>query len=137
MKLPRVGDDELDAGVAALNERAQAPIPTRCVIDDHTPDPATGPAEPAEFLALQPRLDGTGGRFHGELGPVRFAQLAEATAPGPADEPARAGFGAPTDPETVRRMARTAGRRRLEKLFDLLDRTRTPGALLTKLTAGG
>ncbi|HSK23631.1 MAG TPA: hypothetical protein VK906_10665 [Egicoccus sp.] len=172
MKLPRVADDELDAGIAALIDRADGADPdtlgdlARWLVEDHAPDPGDDPdADVAEYLALQPRLDGTGGRFHGEVGAVRFAQLAEATDPGPADEPARKGFGATSDPDAARRIARSAGRRRLDRLFDLLDhataaddgdrpgqapvslllradldslldRHQTPAALLTKLTGG-
>ena len=45
------------------------------------PDPTPSDAQPREFLALQPRLDGTGGQIYGEYNAVNFATLDAALAP--------------------------------------------------------
>src|SRR5690606_25705203 len=78
-----------------------------------------------EFLALQPRLDGSGGRFFGEAGPESFAILENATNPGPPPIATGRRFGTTTDDDTARQVADSAGRRRLRRLIDLLDRNPT------------
>jgi len=83
-------------------------------------------AERAEYLALQPRLDGTGGRFWGELGPTNFALLDAAVNLGRSDAgtddhgairtPGVSGDSAPTP-------VAAAGRARLHRLIDHLERS--------------
>ncbi|MBS3939887.1 MAG: DUF222 domain-containing protein [Actinobacteria bacterium] len=93
MRLPRATDEQLDAALAELIVRNQAADPDRLghlarFIDRDHGVPARGDNDPdgggvEEFLALQPRLDGSGGRFFGEAGPASFAVLENATNPGP------------------------------------------------------
>jgi hypothetical protein len=136
MRLPRATDEQLDAALAELIGRAEAADPDRLghlarfIDHDFGPsstdnDDGDDAVEVDEFLALQPRLDGSGGRFFGEAGPVSFAILENATNPGPPPVATGRRIGATTDPDTRRRMADSAGRRRLRRLIDLLDHTST------------
>jgi hypothetical protein len=87
------------------------------------PDPAEEPkTEPEGFVALQPRLDGSGGRVFGELDALSFAILDSRTAPAkpPKVPPTRDGFGGATDPEAAAEAARVSGRERLANLISLL-----------------
>ncbi|MBS3942235.1 MAG: DUF222 domain-containing protein, partial [Actinobacteria bacterium] len=134
MKLPRATDEQLDAALAELIVRNEAADPDRLGhlaryihhdfgAGETDTDTEDGGDEVEEFLALQPRLDGSGGRFFGEAGPASFAVLENATNPGPPKVATGRRFGATTDPDTMRRVADTAGRRRLRRLIELLDHT--------------
>jgi hypothetical protein len=71
-------DDDPDSLVGAVN-RAVRSI-------EATAEPATSPTSPdRSFLAMQPRLDGTGGRIHGELDALGFATVDAALTPSPAE----------------------------------------------------
>lgn len=50
-----------------------------------TPATSETPADTEDYVAMQPRLDGTGGRIHGELGAVGFATVDAALSPEPQD----------------------------------------------------
>jgi hypothetical protein len=79
-------------------------------------------AEEHEFLALQPRLDGSGGRVWGDFGPVGFARLdAALEVQPPTGTRTREGFGAAPDAAAARDVASSAGRRRAERLLELLE----------------
>ncbi len=155
-RLPRHLDQQLDTAIAgAIDQCADhdpdtLPRLVRWIIDDLLADQPADPADTAqrEVLILQPRLDGTGGRLFGDLGPVGFAALDAATEPGPPDLD---DHGRPDH--------RTVATRRAHRLTDLcltgpaqgshnikallrielstlLDLDQSSGQLLTHLTGG-
>ncbi|GGI09759.1 HNH endonuclease signature motif containing protein [Egicoccus halophilus] len=132
-RLPHRLDRQLDAAVEQAIDRAETADPdnlatlTGWLVSDLTttdetdqPDDGSGPVE---YLTLQPRLDGTGGRFHGEAGPETFARLEAATDPGPVGGPTRTRFGASPDPDRTAGSIAERGRRRLHTLLDRLETT--------------
>jgi hypothetical protein len=80
-------------------------------------------AEEREFLAIQPRLDGSGGRVFGDFGPVGLATLdaALSTPPEPGEGPTREGFAEEADPRRRRDVAASAGHRRARRLLELCE----------------
>ncbi len=90
---PRRADDLIDAELARTIAVCRHDEPDTLLhaisraltgLDDQpsTPtEPARPPAE--EFLAIQPRLDGTGGQLYGQLGPVSLATVDAALTPPP------------------------------------------------------
>lgn len=83
-------------------------------------------AERAEYLAMQPRMDGTGGRIWGDLGPVNFALLDAAVNTGPSGEQiddAGAAGANPTSGSAAPTPVAAAGRARLHRLMDHLERS--------------
>ncbi len=83
-RLPRGLDDRVDDAVAEGIRGAAGAEPdavTRVIrwmlasLEDAAVTSYERAAEAAEYLAMQPRLDGTGGRFWGEAGPVAWALL--------------------------------------------------------------
>jgi hypothetical protein len=82
---------------------------------------STGPAPEADWLAMQPRLDGSGGQVHGDFGPEGFAIL-DATLndglPGPSG-PVKNGPGSDPDPVRARAAGREAARHRATRLLRL------------------
>ncbi|MFA9432956.1 DUF222 domain-containing protein [Egicoccus sp. AB-alg2] len=129
-RLPRRLDAQLDAAVDELVDRLEGTDPdavsglVRWLAVDLTatdPEPAAPDDEPAEMLVLQPRLDGTGGRFFGQAGAANFALLEAATDPGRAGPATKPGIGHAPDPDQVRQANADRGRRRFEKLIDLLE----------------
>ncbi|MFA9430452.1 hypothetical protein [Egicoccus sp. AB-alg2] len=129
-RLPRRLDAQLDAAVDELVDRLEGTDPdavsglVRWLAVDLTatdPEPADPDDEPAEMLVLQPRLDGSGGRFFGQAGAANFALLEAATDPGRAGPATKAGIGHAPDPDQVRQASADRGRRRFEKLIDLLE----------------
>ncbi len=132
--------DEPDVLTQAVSRavRSLDPEPTRATQDA---------AERDEFVALQPRLDGSGGRLFGELGPLGFATVDAALTParGTAADPTTAD-GDPDRSESGSDDAphrfRTAGRQRARRLIDLCDRglgdaAGTPGASAPGASAPG
>jgi hypothetical protein len=131
-----LGDTELDGIVArAIDDAAGADpdaVGTRLgwALDALEPEASASEvaADDDGFLHLQPRLDGTGGRVYGELGPVPFALLDTTTAPTPMPAgrstdpvgPTRDGFAVDGDPDDTRDAARTLGRARLAALTGIL-----------------
>ena len=88
-------------------------------------DPASEPtpAPPAEeFLAIQPRLDGTGGQLYGELGPLSLATVDAALTP-PIDQLQEHGRGA-------------VARGRATRLVDICDATLTGATPTGPATTG-
>jgi hypothetical protein len=83
-------------------------------------------ADEAEYLAMQPRLDGTGGRVWGDLGPANFALLDAALNLGATGRDAD---------EDGRRPIATAGRQRLHRLIDHLERSLALGSGPTSPTS--
>ncbi|MFA9430830.1 DUF222 domain-containing protein [Egicoccus sp. AB-alg2] len=130
-RLPRRLDGLLDAAVDELVDRLEGADPdavsglVRWLAADLTAtdpeEPDEGVDEPAEMLVLQPRLDGTGGRFFGQAGAANFALLEAATDPGRAGPATKPGIGHDPDPDQVRQASADRGRRRFEKLIDLLE----------------
>jgi hypothetical protein len=129
---PRHLDDRLDAalaraidGAAAADPDALANVVSWALTDLETADSDDGEQEaavPDDVMVLQPRLDGTGGRFHGDLGPVGFAALDAVTDPGPVGTATRDRFGDRPDPDQVAANRLTAGKARAAKLIDLCRR---------------
>jgi hypothetical protein len=125
-----VDDATLDGIVAgAINDTTDAEPDAAAsrlgwALDALRTEPTAGAvaADDDGFLHLQPRLDGSGGRVFGDLGPVPFAMLDTATAPGPdaTVAPTRDGFASDATPERAGQAARTLGRRRLASLTRLL-----------------
>lgn len=167
-RIPRRLDDDVDAAIAPVIDQASGLEPNAVVwavrqalasVESTTAEPEV--AEPREFLAMQPRPDGHGGKLFGEVGADSWARL-------------DAALNAPEDSGTAvdaDRHRADAGKRRLDRLVGLLDmastedlpdavspsspgmrsrpqllvraelatllsRTQTPGALLTRLLGG-
>ncbi|MFA9429301.1 DUF222 domain-containing protein [Egicoccus sp. AB-alg2] len=128
-RLPRRLDPQLDAAVDELVDRLDRTDPdavsglVRWLAADLTAadTPDEPDEEPAEMLVLQPRLDGTGGKFFGQANAANFALLEAATDPGKAGPATKPGIGHDPDPKTVRQAAKDRGQRRFAKLIDLLD----------------
>ena len=93
-------------------------------VDDTPTRDAETDATNHEFLAMQPRLDGTGGRLHGELGPISWAIIdAALNTPTPRKDTGQD----PGEIDAGHQRTRTPGERRLERLVALCDRALTPG----------
>jgi hypothetical protein len=128
--LPRHLDDRIDAAVAEVVNATTDADPDALVrvigwhlqtIEAHAA-PDTPPAgEPqADWLAMQPRLDATGGEIHGDFGAEGFALLDAALTTGPPPTGrTRTGLGTDPDPETARARARHFARQRAERLKQL------------------
>ena len=111
--LPRHLDDRLDAALASAvatvhgdggevrtDPDALAHVVSWVLADLHEGDPdAATSGEVQDQLVLQPRLDGTGGRYWGEAGPEGFALLDAATDPGRVGASTRDGFTDTPDPD--------------------------------------
>jgi hypothetical protein len=138
-KVPMIDDDALDAAVADAVDACEGAEPdalARMVgwaIASLMPAPEIDPDAPIErdgFLALQPRLDGSGGTAFADLDAPSFALLDAVTAGArpPQVAPTRESFGGPTDPEAAAEVARVSGRQRLANLIDHLARPRSGGS---------
>jgi hypothetical protein len=138
-KVPMIDDDALDAAVADAVDACEGAEPdalARMVgwaiaslrpIPDVDPD---GPIERDGFLALQPRLDGSGGTAFADLDAPSFALLDAVTASARPLQvaPTRDRFGGPTDPDAAAEVARVSGRQRLANLIDHLASPRNGGS---------
>ncbi len=130
-RLPGRLDAALDEGIGAAIERCRGADPDVLATEvgwviaevrRGEERAAVDRSEPVEeFVALQPRLDGTGGRVWGEFGPVGFATLDAALATGPVGEGVRGGVGQAPDPARTQATAATAGRARAARLLELCD----------------
>lgn len=146
-RLPRGLDDTIDDALGRVLQAAADSDPDDLLhvvrqalrsIDPTDTAARQADAEASEFLALQPRLDGTGGLLHGDLGPVAFATVDAALTPvpGPACDAASdaadgTGSGPPLDTSGHTTSGRTggphearrhrAGQRRLDRLVALCD----------------
>ncbi len=174
-RLPRHLDARLDAGIAQAIDACTGADPDDLssrvgwviadLVDCHAPSDG-GTDDGADFFAMQPRLDGTGGRVWGEFGPLGFATLDAALATGPIGDARDGDFARAADPDRSTGTAASAGQARARRLIDicddhlaegssgrsgvgsrvqllvradldtLLDRDRTPAALLTHLLGG-
>ncbi len=171
--LPRRLDDRVDTAIAAALDGVGGAEPdavTRVItwslasLEPQQVERRERREEEREFLSLQPRLDGSGGRLWGELGPTSWAVVdaalgdagAAAAHPGDADTANDADSDGDAAPGRVARAraarlvqlldaerpgTRGAAERRPQLLLradldTLLDRTRTPGTLLTALLGG-
>ncbi|MFP4149329.1 MAG: DUF222 domain-containing protein [Nitriliruptoraceae bacterium] len=140
--LPRHLDDRVDAAVAAALDGAGGAEPdalTRVIgwtlaqLHPERSERAERTETEREFLAMQPRIDGTGGRLWGELSATSWAVLdaalhpptgtAEAAAP-PEDGAVE---GRTSRPDGARTSLDTSGRERARRLVSLLEST-LPGA---------
>jgi hypothetical protein len=135
-RVPMLDDDALDAAVADAIHACEGSEPdalARMVgwaISSLLPPPEDDDDRPIErqgFLALQPRLDGSGGTAYAELDSVSFAVLDAATATDgpPRVAPTRSRFAGPTDPQAAAEVARISGRERLTNLIAHLTNGRT------------
>jgi len=121
--------DEPDVLTQAVSRavRSLDPEPTRATQDA---------AERDEFVALQPRLDGSGGRLFGELGPLGFATVDAALTPARGAAAGRTtaegdAEGSGAGSAEAAPAFGTAGRQRARRLINLCDGglgdpTRTP-----------
>lgn len=135
-RLPRHLDASLDAGIAEAIARCFGADPDALsaqvgwVItdlqmrdtDDARPESTQSPQEP-DYFAMQPRLDGTGGRVWGEFGPVGFATLDAALQRGAPDGSTRDRIGQAPDRDRSGAVAVSAGRQRAARLIEICDGT--------------
>jgi hypothetical protein len=129
-RLPRHLDDRLDAaladaieGAAGADPDALARVVGWAVADlAAADDPPPKGAPDQDVLVLQPRLDGTGGTFFGDFGPVGFAALEAATDPGPTGAATREHFGDVPDGDRAAERRQRAGHARAARLIDLCRR---------------
>lgn len=132
VKLPAQLHDAIDAELAATIPALRDAEPdalvhaVRRATDHAAPTPADGDEAGAvrdRYLALQPRLDGSGGTIHGDFDPTGFAVLDAwfATGPPPACR-TRDHLGEEPDPARQRTGARRLGRRRADQLVEHLAR---------------
>jgi hypothetical protein len=129
-RLPGRLDGALDDGIGATIEQCRGADPdvlvteVGWVIDQVQRDEARSDADRSapveEFLALQPRLDGTGGRVWGEFGPLGFATLDAALAVRP-DGPGRESIGREAGRDGRARVAAEAGKQRAGRLIALCE----------------
>jgi hypothetical protein len=84
-----------------------------------------------DVLAMQPRLDGSGGLLFGDFGPAGFAAIDNRLTTGPPPHPCRDGLGHDPDPHPAAATARQLARRRADRLVELCthqpDRPHAPG----------
>lgn len=161
--LPRTLDPRIDDAIGPVLARAAGTDPDdllqavriairdlRCTGSDAAPEPTTSTFTP--FLAMQPRLDGSGGQLFGELDALGFATVDAAltTAPEPG-----VGDAANGDPAHVDSTSgpgshghdghdgprwlggRAAAQRRAVRLVDLCDAALTPGGGHVPAVRGG
>ena len=130
-RLPRDLDDRIDAELArALDAVGPHPDPdslTGVVSQvlaawEPTAREVAGPgagAPDVDFLAMQPRLDGSGGTLYGDFGPAGFAAIDNRLAPAAPDSGGRDSFGADPAPEDAGATGKQLARSRAEKLIEL------------------
>jgi hypothetical protein len=96
------------------------------------PDPTSSGAPERDFLAMQPRLDGSGGTIFGDFGPQGFAQLDACLNAGlHPDGRVKTRLGADTHPDAGEQMGVSLGRARARRLLGLCaaaGASPTPGA---------
>jgi hypothetical protein len=135
-RLPHQHDEAIDAELLqALGLAGERPDPDSllCVVSlvlDAYERPATGEERPegipdVDFLAMQPRLDGTGGTLYGDFGPDGFAAIDNRLAPDTPESGSREGFGADSDTDAGETTGRQLARSRARKLIELC--TTRPG----------
>lgn len=142
--VPTSFDDRIDAAIAKLLPMTdlEPEVLTRAVdqvlavADPSEAKPAVDSAPEHDIVAMQPRLDGTGGRLFGDFGAEGFALLdahLNVGAPAPRGR-ARDHLGADAEPERSRDLAGQVARRRAHRLLELLE----AGSIAEALgTAGG
>ncbi len=141
--VPRSFDDRIDGEIAKLltadnlepDVLASAVGWVLAVAEPGEQQPTPDPAPEHDVVAMQPRLDGTGGRLFGDFGPESFATLdahLNAGAPAPAGR-ARDQLGDDGDPERSGHLGEQVGRRRARRLLDLLE----AGAIAEALGGAG
>jgi hypothetical protein len=148
-RLPREHDEQIDDELTrAIGLAGTRPDPDSLlhvvsqVLDAHQ-HPAGESERPAgapevDFLAMQPRLDGSGGTLYGDFGPQGFAAIDNRLAPDTPDTGARDGFGQDADPDRAEATGRELARSRAQKLIELCttnpgDRTPTPASYVVRL----
>ncbi len=129
-RLPREHDQDIDDElVRAVGLAGARPDPDSLlhvisqVLDAHQRPAGDGQrpegAPEVDFLAMQPRLDGSGGTLYGDFGPQGFAAIDNRLAPDTPDAGARDGFGADADPDRAEATGRQLARSRAQKLIEL------------------
>jgi hypothetical protein len=148
-RLPRQHDQDIDVELTqAIGLAGTRPDPDSllCVIsqvlDAHHPPTGDGDrpqgAPEADFLAMQPRLDGSGGRLYGDFGPQGFAAIDNRLSPDKPAGPSRDGFGHDADAEKAEATGRQLAQSRAQKLIELCttnrgDGTPTPASYVVRL----
>jgi hypothetical protein len=98
----------------------------RDLLAEPEPRPTAAPQE--DFLAMQPRLDGSGGTVYGDFGPEGFALLdAQLNGGLRAGGRAKPTLGADTDREAGERVGATLARERAQRLLELCRRPSDTG----------
>ena len=151
-RLPREHDQDIDDElVRAVGLAGPRPDPDSllCVISQvlaahqhpaGDPDRRPEGAPEVDFLAMQPRLDGSGGTLYGDFGPQGFAAIDNRLAPDTPEAGSRDGFGADADPDRAAATGRQLGQSRAQKLIELCttnrgDGTPTPASYVVRLDA--
>jgi hypothetical protein len=97
------------------------------VLEAHKDTERVEEQDQTQFVHLQPRLDGTGGRIYGDLGGTGFALVADALDPGPPPHATRDHLGQEPAPHKVAHQQRTQAQRRARRLVDLCARALADG----------
>ena len=128
-KLPRQHDQQIDDQlVRAIELACTQPDPDSLIViisqvlathDRPATDGRPDGAPEVDFLALQPRLDGSGGTLYGDFGPQGFAAIDTRLAPDTPDGPSRNSLGQDADPEKAGATGRQLARSRAAKLIEL------------------
>jgi hypothetical protein len=147
-RLPREHDGQIDDELVRTIELAGTnPDPDSLLhvvsqvlaVHDRPVDDGDRPdgAPEVDFLAMQPRLDGTGGTIYGDFGPQGFAAIDNRLAPDTPDGSSRDGFGHDTDPEQGEATGRQLAQSRAHKLIELCTRrndgTPTPASYIVRI----
>ena len=152
-RLPREHDQAIDDQlVRAIDLAGERPDPDSLlhivsqVLAAHDRPAGDGQPDQApevDFLALQPRLDGSGGTLYGDFGPAGFAAIDTRLAPDTPNGPARDGFGQDADPDRGEATGRQLAQSRAAKLIELCTthpdsdgrRVPTPASYLVRVDA--
>ena len=146
-RLPRQHDQDIDVELTqAIGLAGTRPDPDSllCVISQvlaaHERPASDGQPEQApaaDFLAMQPRLDGSGGTLYGDFGPQGFAAIDNRLTPDTPQGSSRDGFGHDTAPEQGEAVGRQLAQSRAQKLIDLCTRhddgTPTPASYVVRV----
>ena len=133
-RLPREHDQDIDDElVRAVGLAGARPDPDSLlhvisqVLDAHQRPAGDGQrpegAPEVDFLAMQPRLDGSGGTLYGDFGPQGFAAIDNRLAPDTPETGSRDGFGQDADGDRAEATGRQLARSRAAKLIELCTHT--------------
>lgn len=120
--LAATGDDAVGQADVEPDDLVRAVSWALAALEAEAHEPSASGREPAEdWLAMQPRLDGSGGQLHGDFGAQGFAILDAALNEGlpMPDGPVKDAPGADPDPDRARLRGRQAARHRAARLLAL------------------